>query len=886
MLALDRKKTEKVEIGKPLEQYIRSHYTADDLQDYQEAINNVQKLREDFRNISDKNEATRELATRYYATVLSLEQRFPIQENQVRISFPWFDSLKNKKNALFSIHYEKASVMYNIAAIMSQIGTQQNRQSKDGLKVASQNYQMAAGAFAELKDELERHPQTGVVDLTTDFVNASLQLMLAQAQECFFDRAMKDGMNPQIVAKLAQSAAELYETTLTLINNPTIAASVPKSWVPYIQVKATFARSAAQFLQAQHHGKAEEYGPQVARYQAANALIEDLKKKGTLKSVNSELQSLIASFQGDIQKGLLQAEKENDTIYHDIVPALGKLSSIEAKTMVKPTPFTETAKFPVEKDPFGKLIPYYITEKLSVYSEKKDTLMRGLSRQIDENNQLAIATLSSLNLPGAIEALETNKTGGIPPSMQEKINNFRKEGGIKLVLELQETLKKLAEEDENILTLSLKKLDDEETEDGQMRQQYGSRWFRTPSHTLTLNLRQDAAKYKGHVDHARKSNDIVHKKFQEYQQYLLKMSGTQDELLSLIPSPSNSSSAIGSNDSTVVALKQSLSALDKLIAERSQLKEALIKTHQTDDISAKLLQAHQVNTPDEQVFGEELAKYDKINEALTASFATQNKLLGAIQQQNIQFVAAKQSQSQGLEAQREQVFQGLNNALKISTELKSNFREGIQFYSNFQDMLKQFLTKCTDFSLARNTEKTDLVNDLLSQGQQQQQTTTVPQVNPFLQSPPPQQQFVNLQPKPTTTAPPQYQNPQHQNPQQPLVQIPTTQSYGTQVQQQPTVYQQQQPQVQQQQYQPQYQPQVYQQQPQVQQQQYFTQQPQVQQQQQVQPQMYVNPQQYGYVQQQQPQYYQGQPMPPQGYTYPPQQGYTVQPPQYYTQPKK
>jgi hypothetical protein len=64
MLALDRKKTEKVEIGKPLEQYIRSHYTADDLQDYQEAINNVQKLREDFRNISDKNEATRELATR------------------------------------------------------------------------------------------------------------------------------------------------------------------------------------------------------------------------------------------------------------------------------------------------------------------------------------------------------------------------------------------------------------------------------------------------------------------------------------------------------------------------------------------------------------------------------------------------------------------------------------------------------------------------------------------------------------------------------------------------------------------------------------------------------------------------------------------------------
>lgn len=32
--------------------------------------------------------------------------------------------------------------MFTIAAIMSQIGTQQNRQSKDGLKAASQNYQV------------------------------------------------------------------------------------------------------------------------------------------------------------------------------------------------------------------------------------------------------------------------------------------------------------------------------------------------------------------------------------------------------------------------------------------------------------------------------------------------------------------------------------------------------------------------------------------------------------------------------------------------------------------------------------------------------------------------------------------------------------------------
>lgn len=58
------------------------------------------------------------------------------------------------------------------------------------------------------------------------------------------------------------------------------------------------------------------------------------------------------------------AERENDTIYHDTVPSDAKLPQIEKKTIVKPTPIPAWV---FEKDPFGKLIPFAITEKLSVY---------------------------------------------------------------------------------------------------------------------------------------------------------------------------------------------------------------------------------------------------------------------------------------------------------------------------------------------------------------------------------------------------------------------------------------------------------------------------------------------------------------------------------------
>jgi hypothetical protein len=83
MLAIERKKTDKVDFVKPLEQYIRNQYSAQVAQDHQEAINYLQQLREDVRNSTDKNDVVKDLMFRYYGLVLSLETRFPITENHV-----------------------------------------------------------------------------------------------------------------------------------------------------------------------------------------------------------------------------------------------------------------------------------------------------------------------------------------------------------------------------------------------------------------------------------------------------------------------------------------------------------------------------------------------------------------------------------------------------------------------------------------------------------------------------------------------------------------------------------------------------------------------------------------------------------------------------------
>lgn len=58
--------------------------------------------------------------------------------------------------AQYSIHYEKACILFNIAAISSQIAEVQNRTTPEGLKKASHFFQLAAGTFEQVSISPQR----------------------------------------------------------------------------------------------------------------------------------------------------------------------------------------------------------------------------------------------------------------------------------------------------------------------------------------------------------------------------------------------------------------------------------------------------------------------------------------------------------------------------------------------------------------------------------------------------------------------------------------------------------------------------------------------------------------------------------------------------------
>ncbi len=67
------------------------------------------------------------------------------------------------------------------------------------------------------------------------------------------------------------------------------------------------------------------------------------------------------------------------------------------------------------------------------------------------------------------------------------------------------------------------------------------------------------------------------------------------------------------------------------------------------------------------------------------------------------------------------------------TDVKAGLREGINFYTTLQEYLQKFKSKCSDFILARETEKNELLQQLSQPPPQVQQQ---PQQRPPQPQPP------------------------------------------------------------------------------------------------------------------------------------------------------
>lgn len=139
------KETHESDFDEPFKKHILNHYQEDPSK-YETEIANLNRHRQDIRG-AGKDITGRNLLYKYYGQLELLTLRFPIDEEQVKVQFVWFDAFTQKSVSQYSIAFEKACVIFNIAATCSTIAASAVKDDPNGLKTAYNYFQASAGLF-------------------------------------------------------------------------------------------------------------------------------------------------------------------------------------------------------------------------------------------------------------------------------------------------------------------------------------------------------------------------------------------------------------------------------------------------------------------------------------------------------------------------------------------------------------------------------------------------------------------------------------------------------------------------------------------------------------------------------------------------------------------
>ncbi|OXB78257.1 UNVERIFIED_CONTAM: hypothetical protein H355_004707 [Colinus virginianus] len=216
MIPLGLKETKELDLLVPLKDFISEHYGEEGAM-FEKEIKEFMELRQAMRTPS-RNEAGLELLMEYYNQLYFLDSRF----------FPPSKSL----GVFFHC------VLFNIGALHTQIGARQDRASLPGLNQAIDAFQKAAGAFNYLKENFSNAPS---LDMSTASLNMLVRLMVAQVQECVFEKATLLRTQKDFLTwlQLAQEAARAH-----------VKDYVPFSWTTMVHVKSEHFKALSHYFAA------------------------------------------------------------------------------------------------------------------------------------------------------------------------------------------------------------------------------------------------------------------------------------------------------------------------------------------------------------------------------------------------------------------------------------------------------------------------------------------------------------------------------------------------------------------------------------------------------------------------------------------------------------
>ncbi|CAB4064964.1 Rhophilin-2-B,Rhophilin-2-A [Lepeophtheirus salmonis] len=152
---------------------------------------------------------------------IDFQDFFP-PDRSLGIFFEWYDSLTGVPSSQRTVAFEKASVLFNIGALYTQIGTRQNRGKTSGLDAAVDNF----------------------------LRSAARECLFEKSELSFYDKEKDDIDVCLVLGQEASHVSEVFKKVSKIMSQPPVKDYVPYTWVSLSQVKKEYYSALAHYYVA------------------------------------------------------------------------------------------------------------------------------------------------------------------------------------------------------------------------------------------------------------------------------------------------------------------------------------------------------------------------------------------------------------------------------------------------------------------------------------------------------------------------------------------------------------------------------------------------------------------------------------------------------------
>ena len=714
-----------IDIISQIKNYIISNYEAASftptvekfLGEVQQNRNVISDLGEVKQSL-DSLKSNRQICMQYITQLNLLKSKMSFGKEKIAVSlnFQWKDTLKNSNCSSRNIHFEIYNVMFNLATIYLNIARMESVEAGNDdarLKEAIKSYQYAAGFFDKIKNEAPQSiPEKELPnDLKSNYMTYCSSLCIAYAQKNLITVAENKKTSPGLIVQLCKGVEDMYRNAQLIAKEKPLCKILGDQYLYYInnrvnyQEALTYSKLRDEAL-ANFNKKGEGYGICITYQGAVVQCLMNNEKD--LKKIKFPLPKDTLILAKEQQNGSEMLDKNK--VYRNPCPDLGSLPKALQKIMANPAIPPDYKDNVEDSRELDALIPKEVRQMIEQYKAKMmDFIAQNLNQY--ENEDTITQFLNSLGLPASLETVLSSSS--ISDSLWRNISDIQSRGGSMYLANLIGTLQKMPGEIKNRIEQSSNLLKNEDAEDQKLRSQYGSKWNRRQSSDLNGNYVKTLEDYKGKLNQAMGCDQSTINDIQNNLKYFELLTLPRETLDQKIPhriDPNSIKQCKEAED-----LRKELDALEAEKNKAMEIISRIFASLNDDNVAAQFIQVIQKKTTEQSILDQNKGQYMTMFNELGEVSNNIRNMKGTVQTKNEIFMRVRNDKFRPDPA-NEQFFRDLDNYVQLFRTKENQLQQGLSFYKKFEQKMNELNRNISDYLMARDMDKNELIRFIMSGG--------------------------------------------------------------------------------------------------------------------------------------------------------------------------